>query len=194
MYKRQVLILSYVIGSLSSGRIIAKSRGVQIDSVGSGNVGATNVARSIGKSAGILTLLLDILKGFIATKIGLIFADATNQPTLVAISMIAVICGHCFSLPKLKGGKGVATTAGVLLGINSGIFAVTIAVFLLTFALSRIVSLASIIAALSLPISTAIFRMEQFPIWAALAISVLVVFRHKDNIKRLRVGKEKKFT
>ncbi|MGI6681347.1 MAG: glycerol-3-phosphate 1-O-acyltransferase PlsY [Bdellovibrionota bacterium] len=187
------LIPFYLIGAFPTGLIIAKINGIDITVAGSGNVGATNLARTIGKKAGIYTLLGDLGKGVISVLLCYFFISKDLEMlTLVAL---ATVLGHCFSLPKLKGGKGVATTFGVILVIDPKIALGLLLIFITIFAIFRIVSLSSITAALFLPILFLLsYEGKENSIHYITFISTVVILRHAVNIKRLLKGEEKKFS
>jgi acyl phosphate:glycerol-3-phosphate acyltransferase len=185
------IALAYLIGSIPTGVLLGRLRGVDVRSAGSGNIGATNVARTAGRTLGILTLVGDALKGLLpvlaarALKLG--------DPTVAAVA-VAALCGHVFSIfLSFRGGKGVATGVGVLLALAPAIAPIPLGVFVLTMALSRIVSLSSILASLSAPLVVLAFRYPPAIAWAAAAISLLIVMRHHENIMRLMAGTEPRF-
>ncbi|NMC62483.1 MAG: glycerol-3-phosphate 1-O-acyltransferase PlsY [SAR324 cluster bacterium] len=186
------LIPFYFIGAIPAGFLIAKSHGIDITAQGSGNVGATNVGRVLGIRAGIATLLIDLLKGIIAVLIArLIFNNSVFYGSAGAV----VVCGHCFSIPgKLRGGKGVATSFGVLLIFNLWTALLALGVFILVFWRSRIVSLSSISAALSAPIFAILLGADDSIFYAISFIALLSVYRHNENLNRLLSGTEKQFS
>jgi len=185
------LIPFYLLGSFPSGYLLAKLHGIDITRQGSGNVGATNVARSIGKRAGIMTLLLDLTKGFLAVTLASLITD---QIWFLAASAVAVVCGHCFSLPPLlKGGKGVATGLGVLVALAPGAALTSVVIFALVFSVTRIVSLSSILATLSAPLYSLVSNQPEAKSFALIILSLVIVYRHRENIKRLIEGREAKF-
>lgn len=185
------LLPFYLVGAFPTGRLVARAYGIDITTQGSGNVGATNVARVVGKKAGIVTLLGDVMKG----AFGAAFAYYVFGPGwITAGAGIALVAGHCFSLPPwLKGGKGVATALGVLLGLHPMSAVVAIIVFGAVFAVSKIVSLASIIAALVVPVVSMIVNAPDYTSIAQAIIAALVVYRHRQNITRLIEGREPRF-
>lgn len=188
------LIVSYLIGSFPTGKLLAKVYGVDITKSGSGNVGATNVARTLGKKAGIIVLLIDILKGIIAVKLSTIFI---NQPldNFAELSGLAAICGHCFSIPPwLKGGKGVATALGVLVSLNPLIALGAVATFAGAFWSTRIVSISSILAAAIAPLLSLILGGPTLAVIFYLLMSLIIIWRHRENVTRLIRGEEKKFS
>ncbi len=185
------LLPFYLLGAFPSGKIVAKLRGIEITEHGSGNVGATNVSRVLGKRSGLTTLLLDVGKGLLAISIaGWLGLDQETK----ALVAVATVAGHCFSVPgKLPGGKGVATSLGVLLALSPGTASFSLLVFIVIFWICRIVSVASVGAALLAPI---IAFLSETPDVLALAIatnSILVIYRHKANLTRLVEGREGKF-
>lgn len=185
------LIPFYLLGSFPTGYLLAKLHGVDITKQGSGNVGATNVARSIGKRAGVLTLVLDLAKGALAV---LLASLITSESWFLSAAAVAVVCGHCFSLPPfLKGGKGVATGLGVLIALVPGAALTSITVFAALFSTTRLVSLSSIIATLSAPLYSLALNHPEPKSLALIVLSLVIVFRHRENITRLIEGREPRF-
>lgn len=188
-------ILAYLVGSVPFGLLIAKTQGKDIRKMGSGNIGATNVLRCFGKPLGIICFILDVLKGFLPA---LLFpALGTGTAGLGILFGAAAILGHNFPVfLGFKGGKGVATSAGVLLGVAPFAVAVGLLVWFVVFYASGYVSLGSIIAALAVVLA-AWFRLSDYGILTVLALTLLgglTVWRHRANIQRLRNGTENKFT
>jgi glycerol-3-phosphate acyltransferase PlsY len=186
------IIFSYLLGSIPFGYLIYYfTEGQDIRTLGSGNIGATNVLRSKGKPAALLTLALDILKGAVPVIYGSAHFDL---PWLVLLGALAMLLGHVFPVfLKFQGGKGVASLVGVFLIFYFPALLVFAAVFLLTLQLTRYVSLASLLA------TTGLFFCILFTQVAESAIVVffmllLIVFRHRANIRRLLAGNENKFT
>jgi glycerol-3-phosphate acyltransferase PlsY len=182
----------YALGAFPTGLLIARMYGVDITASGSGNVGATNVARVIGKKAGVLTLIGDICKGLFGVLLAkILFASADLQ----IMSGVSLVFGHCFSFPPyLKGGKGVATAIGVLIALQPSIALCTMAVFALVFYTRRIVSLASVLAAMATPLLGLVINASNGLLIGLTAISSVVVFRHAQNITRLIEGREPQFS
>lgn len=180
-------LVSFLIGSIPVGQIIAGSRGIDLQKVGSGNIGATNVLRTAGKLPALMTLIGDAVKGMAVILLaGFLDVGILYQGVL---GIIAVL-GHNFSIfLKFRGGKGVATSLGVL-SIYAPLAAlVTVILWLLTVALTRYSSLAAVISFCSLPLSIFLLdAKEKLPI--AIIISIILLVRHKDNIKRLVAGTE----
>lgn len=182
-------LIAYVLGSIPSALIVGKL-GFQIDirEHGSGNLGATNTFRVLGKKAGIIVTLSDILKGTIAVLIPLFFDAEINR---LIIGIFAVI-GHTYPLfAKFKGGKAVATSAGIILGINPLLFIIMVTTFLITLYISKYVSLSSMITGV-VTILVSIFFKD---IGLMIVISILTIFvfyRHRENLKRIKNGTEPK--
>src|SRR6478672_8183046 len=199
-----IALFSYLIGSIPSGYLIAKSQGIDIREHGSQNIGATNVLRVMGKKWGYLVFALDAFKGFAAVRLALVLAFALNpnglHHELVGIvGGLAAILGHTFPVwLRFRGGKGVATSAGVLLGLMP---IAVISVFLVWLALfkgTRYVSVASIGAAAALPFFVALYlRINMVTGASLLPFSILiagvVIWRHRSNIQRLLRGNEQRF-
>ena len=193
-----VALAGYLLGSIPTGYLVARARGVDIRSVGSGNIGATNVMRVLGKPIGIVVLLADALKGGLATSLLPVLAarwagNAASWPAewLQILAGVSAILGHNYTCwLQFKGGKGVATSAGVLVVLMPNAFAVCLAVWLVVFAFSRIVSLASIAAAVALPIALLATSRSVTLVTAGAALGALAIYRHRSNIQRLLAGTE----
>ena len=198
-----VTIIAYLIGSVSFSVIFGKKfAGIDVRKKGSGNAGTTNTLRTAGKKAAILTLLCDCLKGVVAVLIALIAGKIirdTDGALLVQLAALAVIIGHVFPvLFQFKGGKGVATSLGILLIINWKIGLICLVFALVLMALTRMVSLGSIGAAILYPVLT-LFIHENYIVKGnyfvfALILAAFVVFNHRENVKRLLEGKENKLS
>ncbi len=190
-----VLILSsvaaYLCGSIPTGALIAKRQGVAIQEAGSGNVGATNVARTAGKKAGILTLIGDVVKGLLPV---LIVRWLGLSEVVQASTAVMATLGHLFPVfLRFVGGKGVATGLGVFLGLAPTAILTALLGFVLVFAVIRIVSLASIVAAALTPCLIFFFAYPQPIPLAGILIAGLIIARHHENIGRLLKGEEQKF-
>ena len=181
-------LAAYVIGSIPFGLLLAMAAGKgDIRQIGSGNIGATNVLRTGNKALAAATLLLDLAKGFAAVLIARQF-----WPDAVGLAAVAAIAGHCFPVwLGFRGGKGVATFAGVCFGLLWPLGAIYAAVWLGVLALTRISSLGGMGAAVSAPVAAALMGGMQLVPWLA-AIAVLILWLHRDNIRRLLAGEEPK--
>lgn len=180
--------MAYVIGSVPTGLLVAKKRGVDLNKAGSGNIGATNVLRTTGKGAAIFTLAGDVLKGTAAALIGRHFFPGNAYAE--GIIGVCAILGHDFSVfLKFRGGKGVATSLGVL-GIYSPLTALfTVILWLMTVLITKYSSLGALISFGLLPITMLCFdEKEKLPV--AVFVTILLFIRHRDNIKRLAAGSE----
>lgn len=196
-------LAAYFMGAVPTGFLVGKARGIDIRAVGSGNIGATNVFRILGKRAGVMVLLVDALKGFLAVRLvapwvigGLLPADSWESSMDVGALLAAgcAILGHNYTCwLRFKGGKGIATSAGVLVALVPGPLLVILAVWVVVFALSRYVSLASICASFTLPFATAILGYSLTRILVTAAMAVLAIYKHKANIRRLLEGTENRF-
>ncbi len=183
--------VGYLFGSIPFGFLLVRAlQGADIRAVGSGNIGATNVFRK-SRWAGIITLLLDGGKGYLAVVTARLIC---NDPTWQGVAAVAAIVGHVFTVwLNFKGGKGVATGCGAYLAIAPAAVLTTLAVFVLTVTLTRYISLASILATATFPLWAWLQNHPpQVLIWAALG-SALIVAMHHQNIRRLVSGKEHKF-
>ncbi|TMN23666.1 glycerol-3-phosphate 1-O-acyltransferase PlsY [Lentibacillus cibarius] len=183
--------IAYLLGSIPSGVIIGKlGYNIDIREYGSGNLGATNTFRILGVKAGITVTLVDILKGTTATVLPLLFDVEVFR---LAIGLFAVL-GHTYPLfTKFKGGKAVATSGGIILGINPVLFAMIILSFFATLYLSKYVSLSSMITGIVAIIVSALFRETGLVIVTAI-LTILVFYRHRENIKRIKNRTEPKIT
>jgi acyl phosphate:glycerol-3-phosphate acyltransferase len=209
-----IVVLSYLIGSFPTSIIVArKARGIDIRQYGSGNAGGTNVLRVLGWKAGVFVILMDMAKGLIATMLlarlmygPIPFENRTPFDDFTVVQIIAgcaAILGHVWTLfAGFKGGKGIATAGGMLLGIAPIEVAVAFGVFLIVFVLSQYVSLGSLSAAVAFPL-TMFFRENVFMveiegyhtlIFFSIGISLLIVFTHRANIKRLIAGTENRMS
>lgn len=190
-----VSIIGYFIGALSFAVLIAKSKGVDIFKEGSGNPGATNVKRVLGSKCGNAVFVLDALKGLVAAGWPRLFFDGDLGLKLAVIGLVAAIIGHSFSVfLKFRGGKGVATAMGGLLAMMWGVLLIGLAICLIVFYTSKVVALASILFAVSLPISAYFIHGAEDPrFYLGVVLAVLIVVRHHSNIARLFSGKENKF-
>ena len=194
-------VLAYLIGAIPFGLLVARSRGTDIRRVGSGNIGATNVFRCVGKAWGILTLACDALKGFLPVFFLPLAAARLVEgvhPEALGVTCLALsVAGHNWPVYlKFKGGKGVATSAGALLGIAPLAVGIAVGVWILVVAVTRYVSVASIAAALGIAIAGWCLYLDRgFVIPVALTLlAAVATWRHKTNIGRLLKGTENKIS
>lgn len=196
-----VAIIAYFIGSVNFSVIISKKMaGFDLRERGSKNAGTTNMLRTVGKKAALIVLICDILKGVIAILIARLMTSGVNQAIGVQVAAVAVVLGHTFPIFfGFKGGKGVATSIGILLMINWQIGLICIVYGVLILALTRMVSLGSITAALLFPVLT-IFISEHYIAQGAgytvfgIIMAVIILFNHRANIKRLNEGTENRIS
>ena len=200
-----MLLIAYVIGSINFSVIFSKKfAGFDVREKGSGNAGSTNMLRSVGKGAAALTLICDILKGVVAISIAIILGNMfkdTNKELLVQIAGIAVVIGHTFPIFfGFKGGKGVATSLGILLMSNWQIGLICLVFALILMILTRMVSFGSCAAAVLFPVLT-LFINDNYTVLTegkngttyfiySLILAIIVLFNHRSNIKRILNGTE----
>lgn len=194
------VLLAYLVGSLPTGYLVARARGMDIRDVGSGNIGATNVFRSMGKQAGLMVLSVDFLKGLLACGVvpsfvlagtlGRAEAGSVAEP-LSLVAAVAAILGHNYTCwLRFKGGKGIATSAGVLVALVPWALLIILAVWLLVFALWRYVSLASIAASLALPPAVWVTGGSVTLVGICAGLTGLALYKHRSNVERLLAGTE----
>ena len=202
-----VAIIAYLLGSISFSVIISKKMaGFDVREKGSGNAGSTNVLRTVGKKAAVITLICDILKGVVAILVALLagkIVQGLDNALLIQLAGIFVILGHTFPVFfKFKGGKGIATSLGVLLMINWQIGLICLVFALLLMILTKRVSIGSIAAAILFPVLV-LFINQNYIVaessnWSylifSIIIAVLVIFNHRGNIKRILNGTESKIS
>lgn len=218
-------VIGYLLGSFPTGYLVGRRHGIDIREHGSGNIGATNVVRVLGKRPGFLVFFCDALKGLLAVRLAIFIAAAVRfphpievrdfiggklsvhylagvpapSPQVMALAGIiaglACILGHNFPVwLRFRGGKGVATTIGVLLGLMPAAFAVAAVVWGVSFFVTRYVSLSSMFAAMSLPLAAWWFTRAAGPMfWFSLVAALLIFVRHRANISRLLAGTEPRF-
>jgi len=186
-----IWLFAYILGSLPFGVWIARTHNIDIRNHGSGNIGATNVARTLGKKAGLLALFADCSKGVVSVAIAdRVLANETD----VAIAGLLTFLGHLFSVfLKFKGGKGVATGLGVFLYLMPMPTLCAIVLFAATLGISKYVSISSMTAAASIPLFGLLFKLQLPYIFLSLIIALLVIVKHMDNIRRILEGKESQF-
>lgn len=185
------LVVAYLVGGIPFGYLLVRWKtGEDVRSKGSGNIGATNVLRTTGRSMGAVTLLLDIAKGFVAVWLAGRLTDAS--PVWMSLAALAVMAGHAYPVfLKFEGGKAVASWVGAFLYLTPVPMAAALVLFVIVVAATRHISLGSIVAAGALPL--AVWLIEHPPeieIFAALVAGAFIVYRHQANIGRLRAGTE----
>ncbi|HEY5234180.1 MAG TPA: glycerol-3-phosphate 1-O-acyltransferase PlsY [Verrucomicrobiae bacterium] len=213
-----VAVAAYLLGSMPTGFLVAKAMGIDIQKAGSGNIGATNAMRVLGKPAGIFVMLVDAAKGYAVCYLGLIICDLfgpnldyiASHPVPDYTSMVEstnlfsermhhfailagifAVIGHNYPCwLKFKGGKGIATTAGVYLALAPAALGIALAVFILSIVITRCVSVGSIVAAAVLPVAVWFTKEKLFLEVVTIALCMLAIYKHKSNIKRLMAGTE----
>jgi acyl phosphate:glycerol-3-phosphate acyltransferase len=194
-----VVLIAYLLGSIPTGFLVAKARGIDIRSVGSGNIGATNVFRILGKTAGVLVLLADAAKGWLAVfVVARLFSEwfypaagSTAREWFAICAGVGAILGHNYTCwLYFKGGKGIATSAGVLVALVPWPLLVILTIWIVVFALTRYVSLASISASFALPFAAWLVGESTNIILVTAALAALAIYKHKANIQRLIKGTE----
>ncbi|MDP2167391.1 MAG: glycerol-3-phosphate 1-O-acyltransferase PlsY [Thermodesulfovibrionales bacterium] len=185
-----LIAYSYIIGSVPFGMILAKIKGVDLRGAGSGNIGATNVLRAMGRMPAILTLMGDLLKGTAAVAVGRILGVGPLYEGILGLSAIA---GHNFSIfLKFRGGKGVATSLGVILIYLPEAGILTVGLWLFTTLITRYSSLAAVVSFGFLPFGAFIFGGSKEQVAVSIVIALLLIIRHSENIKKLLKGTERR--
>lgn len=183
------VILGYLIGSIPTALIVSKTKNIDIRQHGSGNIGGTNTFRVLGKKAGYLVSSIDILKGVVPTLIGYLYGGELYA----VFAGVPASIGHSYSIyVKFKGGKSVATSAGIMLVLNPIALLFAVAVFALTLFITKYVSLSSMIAASSIVIFLMLFEDSVLVKVTTLFLAAFIIFRHYSNINRLVKGSENK--
>lgn len=189
-----VLPIAYVLGAIPFGYLLVKWKtGGDVRKAGSGNIGATNVLRTTGRVAGVLTLLLDIAKGYLAVWIA---GQLTEQsPWWMSAATLAVMAGHAFPVfLKFQGGKAVASFVGAFLCLTPWAVAAVALVFVVTVAWTRQISMGSIVGAATFPLGVWLILQPPLPVVvAALAAGAFIIYRHSSNVKRIRLEEEHEF-
>lgn len=185
------MVIGYLLGTIPTGYLVARMRGVDIQKVGSGNIGATNVLRAVGIGPALIVALFDPLKGILAVMIPLLMGAT---PWMIALTGFATVLGNNFNVfLRLRGGKGVATSLGVFLAIDPWITFLATVLGIFTMAVGRFVSLGSLVGVLSVPLMLLATLMVPLPyLYLSLALSLLILFRHRENIRRLTAGTERR--
>jgi glycerol-3-phosphate acyltransferase PlsY len=191
-----VSLVAYLLGSIPTGFLVAKARGVDIRTVGSGNIGAANTFRAVGRTAGIIVLLIDALKGFVAVGasnlvLNFFGVPEPNREMYRIVAAIFAVLGHNYTCwLKFKGGKGIATSAGVYLALAPLAVLYAVIAFIVGFAVTRITSVGSILASIALP-TAVYFTKDNWTLRiATIALGILALLKHRTNMKRLIAGTE----
>lgn len=184
-----VIIIAYFLGNISPSILLGRAKGVDIKKEGSGNAGTTNALRVLGKKAAVITLIIDIGKGFLAVQIACLLSGA--QAAMFAA--LAAFIGHIWPvLFKFKGGKGVAVAFGTILAINWQLALLALAIVALTVLITRMVSLGSVMAAVSFPVISYFLERDFF--WFGIVMALIMLYAHRSNIKRIVKGEEHKLS
>lgn len=184
-----LLLIAYMLGNISPSTILAKAKGIDIKKAGSGNAGTTNALRVLGAKAAVITLVIDIGKGFIAVFLAGMFL----YPMQVSFCTLAVFLGHVWPLLlKFKGGKGVATAFGALLALNWQLALICLGIVVIVVLVTRMVSLGSVTAAIAFPFLAYFMEKEFLP--AGICMALILIFKHRANIARILSGNESKLS
>lgn len=193
-------LVAYLVGSVPTGYVLARLKRVDVRTVGSGNIGATNVARTAGKGLGIATLVFDVAKGALPVLVAAalapeIHAGAGFATALQCVAALGAVVGHVFSIAlRFRGGKGVATALGAIAALDPSVLWAPLVVFAIAFALSRRVSLGSILAAASAPLAALLMGSSSLVVLTLVLIAAIIIARHRENIRRLQAGTEPRFS
>lgn len=193
------LLLAYLVGAIPSAVWVGRTfYGIDVREYGSGNAGATNTFRVLGKKPGIAVLIMDVLKGFLAVKIAYLVGDYEPQsPEFIDFELALAVCGlmgHIFPVyVGFRGGKGVATMLGILIGVHPEAAMICALVFVVSFTISRFVSLSSMLAGITFPVVIMVFYSTNSSINIfSLAVAIMILVTHQRNIERLLAGEETK--
>jgi acyl phosphate:glycerol-3-phosphate acyltransferase len=199
-----IVLCSYLLGSFPTGYLAGRLAGVDVREKGSGNIGATNVLRILGKKYGYAVFFLDALKGLLAVRLALLVAnqlpDRAHDDWFGILAAVACVVGHMFPVwLKFKGGKGIATAAGVMLGLAPLATCIAVVVWIAVFEATRYVSVASIAGSVALPLAIGIFLKLHLTnstviFYSAVLIAIMVCWRHRSNFARLLKGTEQRFS
>lgn len=186
-----IIAVSYLVGSIPTGLLLGKMYGIDVRKEGSGNIGATNLYRTVGRKVGVITLIGDCIKGVVPVLV----VKLSRMPfSYICSAAVAVFCGHVFSIfLKFKGGKGVATALGVFIVLAPLPLLAALLLFIILVYLFRFVSLGSIAAAAVMPVAVWFMGGVKELVATTACISALVIIRHIENIKRLLAGSENRF-
>jgi glycerol-3-phosphate acyltransferase PlsY len=195
-----IVVAAYLLGSIPTGYLVGRAKGIDIRTVGSGNIGATNVFRMLGKGAGAFALVVDGLKGYAACSwlcdalLALLGVTVADTELYRILAGIAAVLGHNYTCwLRFKGGKGIATSAGVFFALAPLAAGVALAAWIIVFALSGYVSVASMAAAVALPATVWLTADSLTLRIVTTALGLLAILKHKSNIERLLNGTERRF-
>lgn len=181
------IVIAYFLGNISPSTLLAKAAGKDIKKEGSGNAGTTNALRVLGKKAAVITLVIDIGKGFAAVKLGFLLAG----PTAAVYCALAAFLGHIWPVVLwFKGGKGVAVAFGAILGVNWQLALLALAIVAVTVLITRMVSMGSVIAAISFPFLAWYLEPDFF--WIGCIMALIMLYAHRSNLRRIFRGEEHK--
>ncbi|MBU6410263.1 MAG: glycerol-3-phosphate 1-O-acyltransferase PlsY [Verrucomicrobia bacterium] len=189
-------LAAYLLGSIPTGYLAGKAKRLDIRASGSGNIGATNALRVLGKPAGICVLLADCAKGFAAVKLAPLYLKIAGAPSLdehiiAVVAGIFAVLGHNYTCwLRFKGGKGIATTAGVYLALAPAALGAALAVFFAVVALTRYVSLGSMAGAVALPVAVWFTQSSPLLRYVTIALAIMALYKHRGNLRRLLNGTE----
>lgn len=184
-----VIVIAYFLGNISPSILLGRAMGVDIKKEGSGNAGTTNALRVLGKKAALITLVVDIGKGFIAVKLAVLF----STPLAAMCCALAAFFGHIWPvLFKFKGGKGVAVAFGTILAINWQLALLSLAIIGVTVLITRMVSLGSVVVAVTFPITCYFLERDFF--WFGIVMAIVMLYAHRSNISRIIRGEEHKLS
>jgi acyl phosphate:glycerol-3-phosphate acyltransferase len=194
-----IAVAAYLLGSIPTGYLVARARGIDIRAVGSGNIGATNVFRMVGKTAGVIALIVDGLKGYAACTwlcdwgLTLLGGPTTNTELCRILAGLTAVLGHNYTCwLKFKGGKGIATSAGVYFALAPLAAGIALGTWIIVFVLGRYVSVASIVAAVALPTAVWLTPNSLILRIVTIALGLLAIYKHKGNVQRLLNGTERR--
>ncbi|HUH02372.1 MAG TPA: glycerol-3-phosphate 1-O-acyltransferase PlsY [Kofleriaceae bacterium] len=182
-----VIVGAYFVGSIPIGVLLSRRRGVDIRAVGSGNIGATHVSRSLGRKLGAIVLVLDALKGALPVlAVVMLELDQRVDPFVLTATGFAAIAGHCFPIwLRFDGGKGVATALGVYLVVDPLVTGICMAIFAACYLPFRIVSIGSMTAAVAFPVLLLVFGQSDAAVALGIAVGLVIIYRHRGNLGRL---------
>lgn len=198
-----IAVAAYLLGSIPTGFLVARAKGIDIRKAGSGNIGATNALRVLGKPAGILVLLVDALKGWVAVSVvAMLIVEQFSPPAVLGgdrvfakiVASLFAVLGHNYPCwLGFKGGKGIATSAGVLTALVPWALVIILSVWIVLIAVTRYVSIGSLAASATLPFATWVTTRDWTLTVVTGAMGALAIYKHKGNIQRLLNGTEPRF-